>query len=201
MSASIGALDKLLEVTLHEMPIHNVFQLYQTSNKGLSSTQAKKKRETYGLNSVMAPGFKTPSWLCCLMPCVMSSAQMQLYQKTIPEQAYVKRNGKWIKIDSASLVPGDIVHVCATERIPADLRIFEARDCVFNTSAILSSNQPLQCDPSAPSDDYIGSPNMGFLGYLVQSGECTGVVVNIGASTVISELIRENNWPPKPNHE
>ena len=35
----------------------------------------------------------------------------------------VQRNGKWTEVDSAELVPGDIVKVVMGNKVPADIRV------------------------------------------------------------------------------
>lgn len=50
---------------------------------------------------------------------------MEKFQECVPDHAFVRRNGVWIKMDSNSLVPGDIIQVRTNERVPADIRVIE----------------------------------------------------------------------------
>ena len=50
---------------------------------------------------------------------------MQLYYECIPDHAFVKREGKWIRLDTPSIVPGDIIKVGSSDRLPADIRVLE----------------------------------------------------------------------------
>ena len=52
---------------------------------------------------------------------------MESFKKLVPQEANVLRNGDKVSINAINLVVGDIVFVKAGDRIPADLRIFEAR--------------------------------------------------------------------------
>ena len=53
---------------------------------------------------------------------------MESFKKLVPQEATVLRNGDKLSVNAVNLVVGDIVFVKAGDRIPADLRIFEARN-------------------------------------------------------------------------
>ena len=53
---------------------------------------------------------------------------MESFKKLVPQEATVLRNGDKLALNAVNLVVGDIVFVKAGDRIPADLRIFEARN-------------------------------------------------------------------------
>jgi P-type E1-E2 ATPase len=98
---------------------------------------------------------------------------MEQYNECVPELAEVRRKGRWVKMDSASVVPGDVIKVDAGQRIPADLRIIEAKQCAFDTSYVTGSTHKLTADPSKSAQNYLDSPNMAFLGYLCTTGLCS----------------------------
>ena len=52
---------------------------------------------------------------------------MESFKKLVPQEAIVLRNGDKISVNAVNLVVGDVVFVKAGDRIPADLRIIEAR--------------------------------------------------------------------------
>jgi len=52
---------------------------------------------------------------------------MESFKKLVPQEAIVLRNGDKISVNAVNLVVGDIVFVKAGDRIPADLRVVEAR--------------------------------------------------------------------------
>ena len=177
------------------MNLNELYAEFETSKWGLTTEEAKKAREKHGLNSVPPP-LSAPAWLCCLLPCLLSTQQMKDYNDAVPEYAMVMRNKKWMKMDSASVVPGDVIRVEAGERIAADMRVIESMGCTMETSYVHEGVNPLSCDPYTPGATYLESPNMAFLGYLVIAGTCTGVVVATGASTVIGKLIGQKRFPP-----
>lgn len=115
---------------------------------------------------------------------------MELYNDTVPDQANILRDGKWLKMDSASVVPGDVVMVTAADRVPADIRIMEVRfvemigrfpfislnlqasdDCMFNTEMVNGKTTLKSGIPSESGRSYEGSPNMAFTGYLCKQGD------------------------------
>jgi P-type Mg2+ transporter len=57
--------------------------------------------------------------------------------------AFVKRNGKWIKINAKELVPGDYVKVTSGYLIPADLRILKAKNALVDESIITGESEPV----------------------------------------------------------
>lgn len=119
----------------------------------------------------MPPPLSAPAWLCCLLPCLLKTKSMMEYNEAVPEHASVRRNKNWMKMDAASLVPGDIVAVRDGERVPADIRLIEATsNCQFETSSITGDVARRNCSVKDSSSDYIQSPNMAFLGFLCTDG-------------------------------
>ena len=57
--------------------------------------------------------------------------------------AFVKRNGKWIKINAKELVPGDYIKVTSGYLIPADLRILKAKNALVDESIITGESEPV----------------------------------------------------------
>jgi P-type Mg2+ transporter len=57
--------------------------------------------------------------------------------------AYVKRRGRWQKINAKEIVPGDYLRVSAGYLIPADLRILKAEDALVDESIITGESEPI----------------------------------------------------------
>jgi Mg2+-importing ATPase len=57
--------------------------------------------------------------------------------------AYVKRRGRWQKINAKEIVPGDYLRVSAGYLIPADLRILKAEDALVDESIITGESEPV----------------------------------------------------------
>ena len=111
----------------------------------------------------------------------------------------MRRNKNWVKMDSTSLVPGDIVMIKDGERVPADIRIIDASEpCRFDTSAINGEINALKnVSTESTSTQYLLSENMVFCGYLCVYGNCKGIVVSTAEKTVIGSMINQKKWPPK----
>ena len=52
---------------------------------------------------------------------------MESFKKLVPQEATVMRDGQKMALNATNLVVGDVVYIKAGDRIPADLRIVEAR--------------------------------------------------------------------------
>eukprot|EP01036_Dinobryon_divergens_P030810 gene30810-40112_t len=162
------------DATVHKVKLEELFVQLNTSIDGLASDVAKEKRKNAGLNYVNPP-IDIPNWLY---------------------YGYVKRNGKWLRLDCISIVPGDIVRVGKGERVPADIRLIKATACVYDCSSVMGKSDLIGMDPDKSSEAFLDSPNIAFLGYLCISGECTGVVFATGKSCLLSKLISQRAWPP-----
>lgn len=183
-------------LSVHKASIDSILKQYgANAEKGLTSNEAKAKRNSGGLN-IIPPPLSAPAWLCCLLPCLLKTKSMMEYNECVPEHVMVKRNNCWIKIDITSIVPGDIIMVSSGNRLGADIRIISSKDCQFNTSTLTGDKKITKVDPKASgSDIFLQSPNMGFTGYLCTNGECEGVVIATGDDTVIAKMIRKKEWP------
>lgn len=112
------------DTKVHKIELEEVYKQYNTSPNGLASDVAKEKRKRSGLNYIKPP-IDIPNWLCCLLACCQSATAMKQYNECVPDYGYVKRNGKWLRLDCISIVPGDVVRVGKGERVPADIRLIK----------------------------------------------------------------------------
>ncbi|MBD2061706.1 cation-transporting P-type ATPase [Funiculus sociatus GB2-A5] len=95
------------------------------------------------------------------------------------------RNSSKVQVPSTELVPGDIVLLTSGDKVPADLRLVQARNLQINESALTGESvavekdtQPIQKD--APLAE---RTNMAYAGSFVTSGTGRGIVVAIGEAT------------------
>lgn len=96
-------------------------------------------------------------------------------------KARVRRDGVEQLVDSASLVPGDVVLLGAGDKVPADLRLFDAVDFRVEESALTGESLPVS---KSPSDE---TP-MVFMGTAVVSGHAEAEVVATGRATRFGEI-------------
>jgi len=115
---------------------------------------------------------------------------MEAIRQMLAPRTSVLREGKRITIDSASVVPGDIVLLEAGERIPADLRLTEATGLSVEEAVLTGESVPVEkgLKPVA-SEAALGDRTcMAFSGTLVVRGAGRGVAVATGGDTEIGRI-------------
>lgn len=129
---------------------------------------------------------------------------LEALQKLSSHVAKVVRNGKMEVIQSAELVPGDIVILDTGDFIPADLRIVEAVNLKVQESALTGESVAVDKFDEAISEDEIGigdRKNMLFSSSLITYGRGKGIVVETGMTTEvgkIAEMINETEEDETP---
>jgi Ca2+-transporting ATPase len=70
------------------------------------------------------------------------------------------------------LVPGDVVHLNVGDRVPADIRLFEAVDLSIDESSFTGETEPFTkiSEPSIYASDGTSVKNVAFMGTLVRCG-------------------------------
>lgn len=191
-----GGIDSSASQSIHLMDISQLFAKLSTSAGGLTSEVVKVKKAA-GKDNAIPPPIKFPFWLCCIAPCLTNTAEMDLYRKIVPTEGMIKRaNRDWVNMDSIGIQVGDILRVSAGQRVAADIRIFEAKNCKLDPH-LVTGDSHFYADPAVPSRDIMitDSANMALTGYMCLEGECTGVVVNTGADTLLARFIQKGLWP------
>jgi H+-transporting ATPase len=92
---------------------------------------------------------------------------------SLAPKAKVKRNGTWAEIESAGLVPGDMVAFKIGDIVPADCRLTEAINVSIDQAALTGE--------SLPQGKKLG--DQCFSGSTCKQGEAEGVVISTGANT------------------
>lgn len=115
---------------------------------------------------------------------------LEAIRNMLSPHATVVRGGQTIEIDAAHLVPGDIVLLGSGDRVPADLRLFKARELRIEEAALTGESLPVEksTDPQAedaPLGDRFG---MAYSGTMVVHGQGRGVVVHTGQHTEIGRI-------------
>ncbi len=117
-------------------------------------------------------------------------AAVQL-KKSVAVRATVIRDGHPQEIPIAGLVPGDVVLLSAGDLIPADCRLFEARDFFINQSLLTGESYPVEKyahELSAPATDLNQAENAVFMGTSVISGMAKAMVCRTGADTAMGDI-------------
>ena len=115
----------------------------------------------------------------------------------------VVRDGEEREIDSAGLVPGDVVMLTSGSRVPADLRLVTATTLDIDESLLTGESVPARKSTDAVAEEKLAADRscMAFMGSAVASGRGRGVVVATGKDTVlggIAESIRKEEQPQTP---
>lgn len=102
----------------------------------------------------------------------------------------VLRDGVRRSIDAVDLIPGDIVLLEAGDRVPADLRLTEARGGKVEEAILTGESVPVDKGVSPVAEDAsLGDRlSMLFSGTLLVAGTARGVVVATGADTEIGRI-------------
>ncbi len=124
-------------------------------------------------------------------------------KKLIQLWAVVRRGGISQRIDSEDLVPGDIVLMEPGLRVPADLRLIEAKELGADESLLTGESMPVPKSAElifaadAPAAE---CRNMLYAGSTVVRGRGAGVVCETGGHTQIgriaTEMLRADTSPP-----
>lgn len=95
------------------------------------------------------------------------------------------------EVPIADLVPGDVVLLSAGDMIPADCRIFLAKDLFVSQAAMTGESMPVEKfvqQRDAACANPLELDNIVFMGTNVVSGAATAVVVNTGHRTYFGAL-------------
>jgi Ca2+-transporting ATPase len=108
----------------------------------------------------------------------------------LPETATVIRGGQPVTVHARELVPGDVVALQSGDKVPADLRIFQAKNLLVEEAALTGESLPVTkhvepVPPDAPLGDRAG---MAYSGTLVIQGAASGVVVATGSATELGRI-------------
>ena len=97
----------------------------------------------------------------------------------------VKRGGKLRIIDTANIVPGDIIVLEAGDTVPADARIIWENSLKVNESSLTGESLPVKKDTNIILEEVPISSrsNMIYTGTDIVYGKCEAVVVSTGMNT------------------
>src|SRR6516162_9032706 len=105
-------------------------------------------------------------------------------------EARTVRGGEARMIPADQLVPGDVVILESGDKIPADLRLVDAKNLRTEEAALTGESVPAdKTTDTVPANATVGDrENMAFSGTMVVSGRATGVVVATGSETELGRI-------------
>lgn len=119
-----------------------------------------------------------------------AEAAMAAIRGMLAPRAAVLRDGRRTSVDGADLVPGDIVLLEAGDKVPADLRVIEARGLAAQEAILTGESVPVEKGQTPVNADAALGDRRSMLwsGTLVTQGTARGLVVATGAKTEIGRI-------------
>lgn len=108
----------------------------------------------------------------------------------LSSEASARRDGGWITVAAADLVPGDVVRLMPGDKVPADLRLLQAFQLRIDEATLTGESVPSSKTTDAvDADAGVGDRrSMAFSGTIVSAGQGRGVVTATGSSTEIGRI-------------
>ncbi|KAL6434028.1 hypothetical protein ACFW04_005880 [Cataglyphis niger] len=119
-----------------------------------------------------------------------SEKSLEELNKLVPPICHCLREERVETFLARHLVPGDIVYLNIGDRVPADIRIFEATDLAIDESSFTGETEPAQKStaPLLKTNGLTSKRNIAFMGTLVRCGNGKGIVVNTGEKSEFGEV-------------
>jgi magnesium-transporting ATPase (P-type) len=115
---------------------------------------------------------------------------MEAISGMLAAKASVRRDGQMQTVMAEELVPGDIVMLHSGDRVPADLRLLQARELRIEEAMLTGESVPAEKSTEAVDEKAgVGDrKGMAYSGTFVTYGQGSGVVVEIGDATEIGRI-------------
>lgn len=115
--------------------------------------------------------------------------------KLVPPSCNCIRNGEINSLFARELVPGDVVVLNTGDRVPADLRLFQAVDLMIDESSFTGETEPAQkitekIHKTEALHNLSMRKNISLMGTLVKKGHGRGVVICTGENSEFGEIFK-----------
>ena len=104
---------------------------------------------------------------------------LKVLKEKLAKQAMIRRDGAYLAVDAAELVPGDIVKVKIGDLIPADLKLVAGDFMQADQSALTGESLPVNK----------GTGDVVYANSVVKQGEMLGVVINTALNTFFGKTV------------
>ncbi len=110
--------------------------------------------------------------------------------RSVATSVVVRRNGHRLSLDAGELVPGDVVLLAAGDRVPADLRLFQAKSVQASESLLTGESLPVAKDVEVlPENTSLAErKNLLYAGTTLVAGQGCGMVVATGNLTETGKI-------------
>merc|ERR1712020_782886 len=110
------------------------------------------------------------------------------FKNMVPQYALCLRDGEKLTIKADELTLGDIIEIKFGDRIPADIRVLEARMFKVDNSSLTGESEPQARTPEFTHENPLETKNLAFFSTNAVEGTAKGIVVNIGDNTVMGRI-------------
>merc|ERR1712130_432107 len=117
-----------------------------------------------------------------------SAKIMESFKNLVPQYAVVRRNGEKITVKAAELTLGDIVDIKFGDRVPADLRVIEARGFKVDNSSLTGETEPQARSPEFTHENPLETKNIAFFSTNCVEGSARGIIIRCGDNTVMGRI-------------
>jgi len=117
-----------------------------------------------------------------------SSRIMESFKNMVPQYATCLREGQKLTIKAEELTIGDVVEVKFGDRIPADIRVIEARSFKVDNSSLTGEAEPQSRGPEFTHENPLETRNLAFFSTNAVEGTCKGIVISCGDNTVMGRI-------------
>ena len=119
-----------------------------------------------------------------------AEASLAALRRMLASSARVKRDGAWVNVDTADIIPGDVVLVEAGDRIPADGRLLTATNLEIEEAALTGESLAVaKTLDIAAKDSALGDRKcMTFMNTTVTRGRGEFVVTTTGMNTEMGKI-------------
>jgi len=117
-----------------------------------------------------------------------SSKIMESFKNMVPQYALAVRNGEKVTVKAEELTLGDIIEVKFGDRVPADMRVIDAKGFKVDNSSLTGESEPQARTAEFTHENPLETKNLAFFSTNAVEGTCRGMVVNIGDNTVMGRI-------------
>lgn len=113
-----------------------------------------------------------------------------MYERQVNANLYYAGSNR-VEVPIKELVPGDIVLLSAGDLIPADIRIFRAKDMFVSQASLTGESLPVEkfaIQHKQNVRDSLELENIAFMGTTVVSGTAKAIVLATGRQTIFGSL-------------
>lgn len=113
---------------------------------------------------------------------------MEGFKNLVPQYALAIREGEKVNLKAEELTIGDIIEVKFGDRVPADMRVIEARNFKVDNSSLTGESEPQSRSNEYTHENPLETKNLAFFSTNAVEGTAKGMVVNIGDHTVMGRI-------------